>query len=135
MPYSLSEQIVMAKGSGKQPKELNVATVQTAAATSDGLTTGIIAAATTLVLGTSASADYIWTLPSVSSVFLGKEIKVYVGATGGEIRTPASSNETINGVDGDGTNEYALAANSIAVCVVTSATGWHIFTGGAAAPN
>ena len=92
----------------------------TATATADGLTTGLITAGTQHVTITSADANNIVTLPTAVAPM---QIRGYVGANGCEIRTPASSNETINNVDADGTQEMALPASSgfIATCYVDGA--------------
>ncbi len=89
-----------------------------ATATSDGLTTGLIPLGTSFVSITSASANNIVTLPAGTA---GQVIKAYIGANGCEVRTPASSGATINGVDSDGTNEAAIPATSMftATCVAT----------------
>jgi hypothetical protein len=110
---------------------------QAVTATADGLTTGLIASTTKIAIITSASADNIATLPGISanSLGIGHIIRGRIAATGCEIRTLASSNETINGVDGDGTQEMALAANNAFTAIVESATGWLIQAGAATVPD
>lgn len=83
--------------------------------TTDGLTTGLIPAHMFTGSGgfctiTSSSADYIVTLPAIADVDLGAKCKFYMGATGCEVRTVASSGTTINDVDSDGTSEAAIPA-------------------------
>ena len=105
-------------------------------ATSDGLTTGLIPAGTRVVIITSANAAHIATLPGVADNDLPIGYTIYgrVAATGCEIRTPASSNETINGVDAD-SSEMALAANEAFTAVVEAADGWLISVGAATVPD
>lgn len=97
-------------------------------ATADGLTTGLISALTSLktfVTVTSADANHIVTLPAASSANIGAELYLTVTSNGYEIRTPASSNNTINLVDADGgANELAVAANTTVRLTQVSATGW-----------
>lgn len=92
-----------------------------ATATADGLTTGLIPAGTQHVTVTSASASNIVTLPAA---VIGTVIHGYVGANGCEMRTPASSNATINDVDSDGTNQAAIPATTLFRAHCVSATGW-----------
>lgn len=86
-------------------------------ATSDGLTTGVIpndaGAPGYFVSVTSANANNIITLPSSDDIPVGWTCRGYIGANGCEMRTVASSNETINGVDADGTQEAALPATTL----------------------
>lgn len=98
--------------------------VATATATADGLTTGLIADGTTFVTVTSAAATNAVTLPAITSAGVGQSIDIWVGANGYELLTPASSNNTINTVDSDGTNQLDVAANTLLRCVQVSATGW-----------
>lgn len=91
-------------------------------ATSDGLTTGLATGSGFLVV-TSANANNIVTLPALADVSDGHEVWGYVGANGCELRTPAASGETINGVDSDGTNEAAIPATTLFCCTATP-DGW-----------
>lgn len=106
-------------------------------ATADGLTTGLIPITAKTVLITSGSADHIATLPGIAAnaLGIGHTIRGRIAATGCEIRTLASSNETINGVDADGTQEAALAANHGFIATVISATGWMLIDGAATVPD
>lgn len=90
-------------------------------ATADGLTTGIIATGTAFVTVTSADANNIITLPSIAA---GTVIRVATGGTGCEVRTPSASNEQINGVDCDGSNELALDAGSLYEFVAMDGSNW-----------
>jgi hypothetical protein len=90
-------------------------------ATVDGLTTGVIAPGTRVVLVTVTDANHIITLPAAA---VGTELLLLNGATGYEIRTPAGSNVQINTVDSDGTNELAITANLLVRLVCVSATNW-----------
>ena len=93
-------------------------------ATADGLTTGVIAAGTGAVSVTSDNANKIITLPTA---VVGNKIMIYLGGTGCELRTVAASNETINTVDSDGTNELALVAAGVFECVCQGAGKWVIW--------
>jgi len=100
-------------------------------ATADGLTTGLITTGKTHIAITCDTATKQVTLPAALA---GMTMHLSIAATGCEIITPASSNETINGVDADGgTYELAMPANSYicAECVVDGqwvAHGWALAT-------
>lgn len=99
----------------------------TATATADGLTTGSIGALTGLrkfVDVTSAAATNAITLPGINVGTIGQEIFLTVGANGYELLCPASSNNTINQVDCDGTNQLDVAANTTVRCTQISGTAW-----------
>lgn len=101
--------------------------LQAVTSTADGTGAGAINALTTgrkLVTVTSAAAGNQVGLPAISAATIGQEIDLVVGANGYELITPASSNNTINNVDGDGTNQLDVAANTLLRCVQVSATGW-----------
>lgn len=100
-------------------------TPQIVTATADGLTTGLIPFGCSFVSASSGNANDIITLPIGTA---GQEIVVRLGATGCEMRTPATSNATINGVDSDGTNELALVANGTFICRCVATNTW-IVTG------
>jgi len=92
--------------------------------TADGLTTGLIYANDTFVEATSANADHILTLPTASAETRGREIWIWVKpSTNCELRTPATSNQTINNVDSDA-SEALLTNNQLYVCRQHLATGW-----------
>jgi trimeric autotransporter adhesin len=96
-------------------------------ATADGTTTGAITAPTsliTVVTVTSANATDQIALPAITSAGIGNVIYLSVAANGYELITPASSNNTINLVDGDGTNQLDVAANTTVRCTQVSATAW-----------
>lgn len=73
---------------------------------------------------TSAGATGYVVLPKAVPGLIGRQILLVVGANGYELVTPASSNDTINQVDGDGTNQLDVAANTVVRCTQVSATGW-----------
>jgi len=100
------------------------AVIGAATATADGLTTGLILPGETFVTVTSDSATKFITLPAIDASTIGQTIDLYVGATGYELVTPASSNNTINTVDSDQTNQLDVAANSLVHLIQVSATGW-----------
>lgn len=93
-------------------------------ATADGTGTGAITAGANFVSVTSAAATNQVGLPAISASTIGQSIDLYVGSNGYELITPASSNNTINTVDSDGTNQLDVAANTLLRCVQVSATGW-----------
>ncbi len=52
-------------------------------------------------------------------------ITIYANASSNfEMRTPATSGETINGQDADGTKEYLITNGDVVICRCVSATGW-----------
>lgn len=106
----------------------------TATATADGLTTGVLTALKGLkkfVTVTSSSATNAITLPGINVGTVGQEIFLTVGANGFELLTPASSNNTINQVDSDGTNQLDVPANTTVRCTQISGTAWLAETIGA----
>ena len=97
-------------------------------ATADGLTTGLIANGVKRTTITSAAATNAVTLPGIAtnSLPIGYTIIGRVTANGCEVLTPATTNETINGTDSDGTNQLDLAANTGFLATVVSTTGWDV---------
>lgn len=71
----------------------------------------------------SAATNYV-VLPKARAELIGRQILLVVGANGYELVTPSASNDTINNVDGDGTNQLDVAANTTLRCTQVSATGW-----------
>lgn len=66
-----------------------------------------------VMVGANVNGVNDWiTLPVLSSVPDGHEVKVFCNAAGMEIRTPASSAEEINSEDCDGTKEYTVPSGS-----------------------
>lgn len=65
-------------------------------------------------------------LPPLASVPDGFSLTIVAGtAANSELRTPASSNEKINGQDGDGTKEALLTATSVyTLTKVDNTAGW-----------
>lgn len=74
---------------------------------------------------TNNANDWV-TLPSLSTVPNGHEIIILCSAGGNfELRTPASSDEKINNVDSDGTQEYLCTDTDIVrVVKVSNTQGW-----------
>lgn len=74
---------------------------------------------------TNDANDFI-VLPPLDEVEVGHTIKVACNAgTNFELRTPASSNEKINAVDSDGTNEYLCVDTFLITLVkISDADGW-----------
>lgn len=106
---------------------LKTVELESVTATADGTGTGAV---DTLVTGrkfvtvTSAAATNQVSLPAISASTIGQEVELFVGANGYELITPASSGNTINTVDSDGTNQLDVAANTLLRCIQVSATGW-----------
>lgn len=72
---------------------------------------------------TNDANDFI-VLPAIANVPVGHEILIDCAAGGAfEMRTPASSGTTINGVNSDGTQEY-LCTDTELVRVIKHADGW-----------
>ena len=95
----------------------------TATAAGDG--TGATPAGASFCTVTSANADSVITLPAT---VVGNIIYYYCAATGFELETPAASDDTINTVDCDGTNQLACAALSLYKCICVADGVW-IVTG------
>lgn len=98
-------------------------------ATTDSSSTGnsIPPNAKSAQVGTVANDANDWiTLPSLSDVANGHEIIILCLAGGNfEMRTPASSNEKINNVDSDGSQEYLCTdTDVIRVIKVSNTQGW-----------
>jgi hypothetical protein len=112
-------------------------TMQARTATADGTGTGAIAATSNLVLITSSNATDQVALPGIAanSLPIGHTIKGRVTANGCELITLASSNETINGVDSDGSNQLDLPAQAAFIAWVESATGWSLLMTATATPD
>lgn len=93
--------------------------------TSGGLTTGLILPSDTFVEATSANANHILTLPAATAATRGRVIHIWVvPSTNCELRTPASSTHTINGVNSDGTQEALLEHTHLYRLTQHLATGW-----------
>lgn len=112
-------------------------TVEARTSTADGTGTGAISVGTGLVIVTSAAATNQIALPGIAANALpiGYVVQGRVGANGFEMITLAASNETINGVDADGTNQLDVAANTVFIATVESATGWQVMVGATALPD
>jgi hypothetical protein len=100
---------------------------QSLTATSDGLTTGLIAKGAKVVVPTSANANHILTLPATRA---GHEILILqdTNATGFELRAQGASikiNATeVTNSSSVATKELAVAAAKTLKCVCISATEW-----------
>lgn len=77
------------------------------------------------VAGVTNDANDFVVLPPLSSVEVGHTIKIYAGAGSNfELRTPASSNEEINEVDSDGTQEYLVTDTDTVIVWKINSTNW-----------
>jgi hypothetical protein len=112
-------------------------TMQAVTTTADGTTTGAILPTSNFVLITSASATNQAALPGIAanSLAIGHTIRGRVTANGCELITLASSNETINGVDSDGSNQLDVPAQGAFIAWVESATGWAVLLTATATPD
>jgi hypothetical protein len=101
------------------------ATVKPAA---DSGATSLIPAGVTAVdvAAVTTNADDWIVLPALADVPVGHTIKIACNAgTNFELRTPAASNEKINNVDSDGTQEYLCTdTDTIIIWKVSNAQGW-----------
>lgn len=78
-----------------------------------------------VVAGVVTDANDWITLPSLSTVPLGHTIVILANAGANfEMRTPASSNEKINDVDSDGSQEYLCTDTDVIVVTKKSSTAW-----------
>ena len=105
--------------------ELGVTENVTTAA--NGAYTGAIAQDATyvkVVTVTSGCATEYLTLPKATAGLIGRVIFLTVTSNGYELVTPSASGDTINQVDGDGTNQLDVAADTTVRCTQISATGW-----------
>lgn len=78
-----------------------------------------------VVSGVTTDANDWVRLPSLSTVEVGHTIRIYAGASSNfELRTPASSNEKINDVDSDGSQEYLVTDTDTVIVTKISSTAW-----------
>lgn len=78
------------------------------------------------VAGVTTDANDFIVLPSLADVPVGHTIKIACNAGSNfELRTPASSNEKINNVDSDGTQEYLCTdTDTIIIWKLSDSDGW-----------
>ena len=76
---------------------------------------------------TTDATDYL-VLPKATAELIGRVIYIVNGATGYELVTPSASGDTINAVDGDGTNQLDCAASTLQMCIQTTSTGWRVIS-------
>ena len=76
------------------------------------------------------NADDFIILPALADTPNGHEIIILCSAGGNfELRTPAASNEKINNVDSDGTNEYLCTDTEVVkVIKISSTVGWMAYS-------
>lgn len=123
---SISEITTAEIGNG-QVTYLKSASIKAVTANDDGLTDAIIPVGTTFATITSAGATKAVSLPAIDGTTIGQTIDLYVGANGYELLTEASSNDTINTVDSDGSNQLDVAAATLLRVIQVSATGWYAY--------
>lgn len=73
---------------------------------------------------TSGGATAYVVLPKAKAELIGRVILLKVATNGYELVTPSASGDTINQVDGDGSNQLDVAADTVVRCTQVSATGW-----------
>lgn len=113
------------KNGDKVLPELGITEAITTAA--NGVYTAQIAQDATyckVVTVTSGGATEYIVLPKAVAGLIGRIIYLVNGATGYELVTPSASNDTINAVDSDGTNQLDVAASTVLRCTQVTATGW-----------
>lgn len=125
----------MANPSGSFPRFRTLITeeVELRPAATQGTGNTIAPGVRSVRLGANTTdANDFTVLPSLASVPAGHMIVICAGsAANSELRTPASSNETINNVDSDGTAEALLTANNTYLCIKrqnAGGSGW-VLTG------
>lgn len=79
-----------------------------------------------IVSGVTNDANDWITLPALADVKTGHEVTIFCSASSNfELRTPASSNEKINGQDSDGTKEALMTdTNIMKVTKISDSAGW-----------
>lgn len=93
-------------------------------ATTDGLTTGIIAAGVTHAVITSSANTKLVTLPAPVP---GLRLILVMTANGGKVRSSAPATIEINGGKGAAVAS-AIVANTEVICECISATSWKCWT-------
>jgi len=101
----------------------------TATATTDGLTTGILASAPQYVTVTSSAATNKVTLPQASMLVVGTTITGFIGANGFKLGVSASDSGTVslNNVSTAGVFA-AIPANTFFDVILINPTTWILFT-------
>lgn len=112
------------KGQRKALRTLEYGVSQTLTSGANGAYTAQIDNEASVVDVTSGGATEYVVLPKASEDYIGRQIFINVGSNGYELVTPSASGDTINAVDGDGTNQLDVAANTTLWCIQVSATGW-----------
>lgn len=113
-------------GLNPQLKALNFEAVTINPAATQTLANSIAPGVRSVRLGANTTDVNDFTvLPSLASVPDGHVITIIAGAANSELRTPASSNEKINGQDSDGTKEALLTATNVYTVIKNDNTlGW-----------
>lgn len=89
-------------------------------------TNSIIADAVSInISGVTNDANDFVVLPAIADVEIGHTIYIACNASSNfELRTPAASTTTINGVNSDGTQEYLCTDTDLIRVTKVTATGW-----------
>lgn len=110
------------KGVEFEAQELRAAAVNSSINTISSLTKSVV------VTGVVNDANDWITLPNIASVPIGHTITIVANAGANfELRTPTSSNEKINDVDSDGTQEYLVTDTHTVYVTKRTTTGWVAF--------
>jgi hypothetical protein len=119
--------MAIANGSNPHLQGVTFENIQLTAAAANSATNSVPPSVKSVeVIGVTNDANDWITLPSLASVPNGHEIIINCSAGGNfEMRTPASSNEKINGQDCDGTKEYLCTDTEIVkVIKIDNTIGW-----------
>lgn len=122
-PLSIDQDTGQMSMSGGMAAQTVLPSTLTAAGSANLITPGVVSVA----VGANVNDVNDWvTLPSLASVPVGHCITIAANAAGCEVRTPASSNEKINNVDSDGSQEYILAAGNVVhrFTKISDSVGW-----------
>ena len=114
------------QGQGK-PILAELGVIQNITTAANGVYTAQIDQVATLAMVvnvTSGGATEYLVLPKASAEYIGRIIYIRVTSNGYELVTPNASGDTINQVDGDGTNQLDVAANTTLMCIQVTATAW-----------
>lgn len=118
------------QGQGK-PVLPELGVIQNITTGANGAYTAQIDQVATLLMSvfvTSGGATEYLVLPKATAELIGRIIFLHVGSNGYELVTPSASGDTINSVDGDGTNQLDVAATTMQVCIQVSATAWRVIS-------
>lgn len=76
-----------------------------------------------VTVASGGATEYV-VLPKAKAGLIGRVIYLVVTSNGYELVTPSASGDTINQVDGDGTNQLDVAADTTVRLTQITATSW-----------